>query len=150
MRPMSAGQTVHAQQRIFLWFRHDLRLRDNAIVHTAAEIVRNRARHEHVTVIPVYFVDPRHFQAAHSSFPASSRPSVSSECMEYEKMGPFPAQFMIESLIDLKKRLRAIGSGVFAAVCFVFQVYSSLFARHIVICSPSRCRCRSLCLHGEA
>ena len=40
---MGAGQQ---QQRVILWFRNDLRLNDNPIVHEAAQLVRKQLASE--------------------------------------------------------------------------------------------------------
>jgi deoxyribodipyrimidine photo-lyase len=43
-------------QRIILWFRNDLRLHDNAVLHHAVQL---KAKHKEV--VPVYCFDPRFF-----------------------------------------------------------------------------------------
>ncbi|MFK7925617.1 MAG: DASH family cryptochrome [Bacteroidia bacterium] len=74
-------------ERGILWFRNDLRLHDNEALHQALEHTQE--------VIPVYCIDPRHFEQTNLGF---------------SKTGSYRAKFLIESLIDLRKRLRSKGS----------------------------------------
>ncbi len=77
-------------QRILIWYRHDLRLHDHEPMC--------RALQAGAEVIPVYCFDPRQW--------ASSTPTS----FGFAKIGPFRGQFLRESVIDLKSRLQAIGS----------------------------------------
>ncbi|MBD2162306.1 DASH family cryptochrome [Limnothrix sp. FACHB-1083] len=70
-----------------VWFRTDLRLHDHEPLLAAAE--------NHKTLIPVYCFDPRQFAETAFGFP---------------KTGPFRAQFLLESVADLRAALRAKGS----------------------------------------
>jgi len=74
-------------KRILYWFRNDLRLHDNEGFFRAVQDAE--------AVIPVYCVDPRHTR----ELTAIGRP----------KTGPFRAQFLQESLDDLRHRLREKG-----------------------------------------
>lgn len=89
-----AGATNSKSKRVVLWFRNDLRLHDNAIIDAALRKVQSGAATE---VLPVYCFDPRWFK-----------------CTSWNngmlKTGPYRAQFLLESVLDLKKRLRSIGS----------------------------------------
>ncbi|MEQ9438000.1 MAG: DASH family cryptochrome [Cyclobacteriaceae bacterium] len=69
------------------WFRNDLRLSDN--------IVLTEALRKSDIVYPVYCFDPRHFSDTPLGMP---------------KMGAFRAQFLIESVNNLRTNLRAVGS----------------------------------------
>lgn len=71
---------------IIVWFRNDLRLQDNEALYKACQ----HASH----IIPLYCIDPRHFQATAFGFP---------------KTGAFRTQFLLESLRDLKFRLQDLG-----------------------------------------
>eukprot|EP00961_Rhodomonas_salina_P007357 99509-Rhodomonas_salina.1 len=82
-----------AAQRIVLWFRNDLRLIDNYIVAEAASAIASKGTCE---VVPLYCFDPRHFSAV---------PKYGAR-----KTGLFRAQFLLESVNNLKSRLREIGS----------------------------------------
>ncbi|MEM6869117.1 MAG: deoxyribodipyrimidine photo-lyase, partial [Cyanobacteria bacterium P01_C01_bin.121] len=73
--------------RILLWLRNDLRLHDHEPLHRALE---NKAE-----IIPLYCFDPRHFGETTFGFP---------------KTGAFRAQFLIETIADLKASLRGKGS----------------------------------------
>ena len=74
-------------ERALIWFRNDLRIHDHEPLHTAIRNVRE--------VIPVYCVDPRHFEETSFGF---------------LKTAAFRAQFLRESLEDLRAQLRALGS----------------------------------------
>ncbi len=74
-------------ERALIWFRNDLRIHDHEPLHTAIKSVRE--------VIPVYCVDPRHFGETSFGFP---------------KTGSYRAQFLRESLEDLRAQLQALGS----------------------------------------
>jgi deoxyribodipyrimidine photo-lyase len=73
--------------RILIWYRNDLRLQDHEPLVRA---LRNGA-----DVIPVYCFDPRQFGTTSYGFP---------------KTGVFRAQFLLESLTDLRQNLRNLGS----------------------------------------
>ena len=72
-----------------VWFKTDLRLSDNETLCKAI------AQSEQV--IPVYCFDDSHFETTPYGF---------------KKTGAFRAQFLLESLIDLDKNLRELGSGL--------------------------------------
>ena len=72
--------------RTLVWFRADLRLHDHAPLQDAA------ARGQ---VVPVYCFDPRQFGRTAFDFP---------------KTGAFRAQFLRESVLDLRRSLRSLGS----------------------------------------
>ena len=76
-------------KKIIVWFKTDLRLHDNET------LVKAIAQGDEI--IPVYCFDENHFKKTKFGF---------------EKTGSFRAQFLIESLIDLDKSLRQIGSGL--------------------------------------
>lgn len=77
---------------VCLWFRNDLRLHDNTLLQHALDLLRSGT----VTkVLPVYFWDPRIFNGHMKSCP---------------KTGPFRQKFLRESVLDLKKSFRDIGS----------------------------------------
>lgn len=73
--------------RILIWYRNDLRIHDHEPLYRA---LKSRAQ-----VIPVYCFDPRQFGQASFGFP---------------KTGAFRAQFLLESLADLRQSLRSLGS----------------------------------------
>nr|XP_010928719.1 cryptochrome DASH, chloroplastic/mitochondrial isoform X4 [Elaeis guineensis] len=70
-----------------MWFRNDLRVLDNE------SLIRAWAASD--AVLPVYCVDPRHYGTTHY--------------FGFPKTGAFRAQFLIESLADLKKNLMKHG-----------------------------------------
>ncbi|MFT4734205.1 MAG: deoxyribodipyrimidine photo-lyase [Algoriphagus sp.] len=73
-------------QNILFWFRNDLRLHDNEALLKACDMGR---------VIPVYVIDPRQFEETKFGF---------------KKTSNFRAQFLLESLRDLKHNLQQLGS----------------------------------------
>ncbi len=72
---------------ILLWFRNDLRLHDHEPLRQAVRLGE--------PVVSVYCFDPRQFGQTHFGFP---------------KTGAFRAQFLLESLGDLRANLRCLGS----------------------------------------
>ncbi|MBT9313154.1 DASH family cryptochrome [Leptothoe kymatousa] len=73
--------------RILLWFRNDLRLHDHEPLHRTLE--------QKAEVIPVYCFDPRQFGQTRFGFP---------------KTGTYRAQFLLESVADLRASLRDKGA----------------------------------------
>lgn len=76
-------------KKSIVWFTTDLRLNDNECLVQAIE--------QSDEVIPVYCIEDQYFQITEFGF---------------KKTGNFRAQFLLESLIDLDKRLRKLGSGL--------------------------------------
>ena len=74
-------------QRIIYWFRNDLRLHDNEGFYTATKKADE--------VIPVYVFDPRQF--------AKTR-------FDFRRSGALRARFLLESVSELRNRLREKGS----------------------------------------
>jgi deoxyribodipyrimidine photo-lyase len=75
-------------QRILVWYRSDLRSHDHEPLHRAIQ-----AKPQHI--LPVYCFDPRQFGQTSFGFP---------------KTGAFRAQFLLESLADLRSTLQSLGS----------------------------------------
>lgn len=73
--------------RVLIWYRNDLRLHDH---EPLAQALGAGAQ-----VLPVYCFDPRQFGTTAFGFP---------------KTGPFRAQFLRESVADLRDGLRSLGS----------------------------------------
>ncbi|MDB5118148.1 MAG: deoxyribodipyrimidine photolyase [Mucilaginibacter sp.] len=76
-----------SEKIILVWFRNDLRVHDNEIL---LEATRKADK-----VLPVYCFDPYYFQKSANGTP---------------KTGSFRARFLVESVADLRKNLRALGS----------------------------------------
>jgi len=68
-----------------VWFRNDLRVQDNTVLNTAI--------HNHESVIAYYSFDPRHFETSEFGF---------------KKTEKFRAQFLIETILDLKANLKTL------------------------------------------
>src|ERR1700733_1518621 len=75
-----------SDKTILVWFRNDLRIHDNEIL---LEAVRKADK-----VLPVYCFDPYYFQINASG---------------NSKTGSLRTRFLLESVADLRKNLRAIG-----------------------------------------
>jgi len=81
---------------VAVWFRNDLRIHDNGSIVEAVRLVKSRgATH----VLPVFFYDPRYFGD-----------DARSRQVGLLKTGMHRQRFIAESLRDLRKSLRAIGS----------------------------------------
>jgi len=80
-------------RRAIVWFKTDLRLHDNET------LVRAIGMNDEI--IPVYCFDESHFKKTEFGF---------------NKTGNYRTHFLIESLIDLDKNLRSIGSGLIIAI----------------------------------
>ena len=76
-----------AEQQILIWYRNDLRIHDHEPLIKA---VRSGAK-----VIPFYCFEPRQFGLTPYGFP---------------KTGAIRAQFLLESIADLRENLRSLGS----------------------------------------
>ena len=76
-------------QRSIVWFKTDLRLHDNETLFRAIE--------QSDQIIPVYCFDEKHYQTTEFGF---------------SKTGSIRAKFLLESLINLDKNLRSVGSGL--------------------------------------
>ena len=72
-----------------VWFKTDLRIEDN---ETLLKAIAQSEK-----IIPIYCFDEAHFETTDYGF---------------KKMGAFRAQFLLESLLDLDAKLRALGSGL--------------------------------------
>lgn len=84
-------------QKILIWFRNDLRLHDCEILSLAAEAFKRM----NAEVFPFYCFDPYHFGKTSFGF---------------EKTGAFRAQFLIESVIDLRANLRSLNSDLIVRI----------------------------------
>lgn len=86
------------QQRILVWYRNDLRLHDCEPLYraTARQLAASH-------IIPVYCFDPRQFGTTSYGFP---------------KTGVFRAQFLWESIADLRTSLRSLGSDLIIRIGF--------------------------------
>jgi deoxyribodipyrimidine photo-lyase len=86
--------SVERMKRTIIWFRNDLRIRDNPVLTSATQ---HLAAHggEHLCI---YCFDPRQFQTA---------------TFGHQKTGIFRAKFLLESVADLRQNLRKLGSELY-------------------------------------
>ena len=104
---------------VAVWFRNDLRLHDNDSLDQAARLIKNKiASH----VLPVYCYDPRYF-GKH----ARSRQTG------LAKTGIHRQRFIAESLRDLRKSLRAIGSDLLILEGRPEDIFGKLLPRGSII-----------------
>ncbi|XP_057422748.1 blue-light photoreceptor PHR2 [Lotus japonicus] len=92
-RPLDPSNAAALRRASIVWFRNDLRVRDNETLNTA--------NNESVSVLPVYCFDPADYGKSSSGF---------------DKTGPYRAAFLIESVKDLRKNLQARGSDLVVRV----------------------------------
>jgi len=76
-------------QRILIWYRHDLRVHDLLALDEAVQ--------QEAEIIPVYCFDDRDFEETSFGFP---------------KTGSYRAQFLLESVADLRNSLQQLGSNL--------------------------------------
>ena len=102
----------NSSNTIIVWFRNDLRIRDNEALYKAVQETDN--------IIPIYCIDPRLFgKTQHFGLP---------------KTGVFRAQFLLQSLRDLQYALRDLGgeliirSGKPEAIIFALAKYHNVKA----------------------
>ena len=76
-------------QRILIWYRHDLRVHDLLALDEAVQ--------QEAEIIPVYCFDDRDFEETSFGFP---------------KTGNYRAQFLLESVADLRNSLQQLGSNL--------------------------------------
>ncbi|GAB4543433.1 MAG: DASH family cryptochrome [Pleurocapsa sp.] len=74
------------KSKIIIWFRNDLRLHDREAIHQALSVKAQ--------IIPVYCFDERQFATTSFGFP---------------KTGKYRAQFLVESVTDLRHSLQKLG-----------------------------------------
>lgn len=88
-RPAGGG----GRKVALVWFRNDLRIHDNEALDTANK--------DCTSIVPVYCFDPREYGKSPSGF---------------HKTGPYRAKFIMESVADLRKRLRELGTELIVRV----------------------------------
>jgi deoxyribodipyrimidine photo-lyase len=81
------------KSNVMVWFRDDLRLHDNVTLYQAKTQSRG--------VYPVFCFDPRWFRTNHTGRP---------------KIGSIRAQFLLETVADLRKNLRTMGSDLIVRI----------------------------------
>lgn len=91
--PSDPSNGAALRKATIVWFRNDLRVHDNECLTTA--------NNESMSVLPLYCFDPRDYGKSSSGF---------------DKTGPYRASFVIESINDLRKSLRARGSDLVVRV----------------------------------
>jgi hypothetical protein len=92
-RPSDPSNAAGTRRACIVWFRNDLRVHDNECL--------NSASNDSMSVLPVYCFDPRDYGKSSSGF---------------DKTGPYRANFLIESVSDLRKNLQARGSDLVVRV----------------------------------
>ncbi|AFY78461.1 MAG: DASH family cryptochrome [Hydrococcus sp. C42_A2020_068] len=90
-------------KRILIWYRNDLRIHDNKLIYQALK--------EKAQIIPVYCFDKRQFVQTYFGFP---------------KTGKFRAQFLRESVADLRNSLQKLGSNLIVRLGFPEKIIPAL------------------------
>jgi deoxyribodipyrimidine photo-lyase len=107
------------KRRAIVWFRQDLRLHDNESISTSLRMADE--------VIPIYVFDERIFK--------------SETRFGFPKTGKFRAQFILESVEDLRQNLRRLGSDLLVRTgkpeCVVSDLVRELRASW-VLCNRER------------
>ena len=88
-----------SKRRVVVWLRNDLRLTDSSPFSRAAALAKSSPTTE---VLPVYCFDPRTYGLTNQVFLGKG--------FGAPKTAHHRAKFVLESVLDLKSRLRAIGS----------------------------------------
>ncbi len=88
---------------VLVWFRNDLRVQDHEALY--------RASMEADVVIPVFIIDPRHFEITKYGF---------------TKTGPFRVKFLLESLKNLDKNLSLYGGRLIIRTGFPERIIPEL------------------------
>ena len=91
------------KKRILVWYRNDLRLHDHEPMYRACQ--------QKEQVIPVYCFDERQFATTSFGFP---------------KTGAFRAQFLLESVANLRNSLSQLGSNLVVRRGFPEEIIPSL------------------------
>lgn len=94
---------------ILVWFRNDLRVRDNEILWQALTKADK--------VVPVYVVDPRQFVALSDGI---------------KKTGVIRAKFILESIYDLKQSLQQLGADLVVVTGYPEEVLPTLAEQYQV------------------
>lgn len=114
----SHGTAQQQRLTVIHWFRHgDLRLHDNPALTHSSSLVANKAA-ANVSVLPVFVFDSKIFGAKAMTRTGSL------------KCGPKRAQFILESVTDLRQQLRSrLGSDLLVAFGEPSEVFDQLFAK---------------------
>ena len=100
---------------VAVWFRNDLRVHDNGSLNKAASLVKDKVASH---VLPVYTYDPRYFGQ-----------DARSRLTGIPKTGLHRQHFIAESLRDLRKSLRKIGSDLLISEGRPEDVFAKLLPR---------------------
>ncbi|MDB5157697.1 MAG: family cryptochrome [Mucilaginibacter sp.] len=98
-----------SERTILVWFRNDLRIHDNEIL---LEATRKADK-----VLPVYCFDPYYFKTTANGAP---------------KTGALRARFLLESVADLRKNLKALGGELIIRIGNPAEILPELAAQYAV------------------
>ncbi|KAK7269680.1 hypothetical protein RIF29_22414 [Crotalaria pallida] len=91
--PSHPSNSAAARRSSIVWFRNDLRLHDNESLA--------QANNDSLSLLPVYCFDPSDYGKSSSGF---------------DKTGPYRANFLIQSVTDLRNNLQSRGSDLVVRV----------------------------------
>ena len=90
-------------KKVIVWFRNDLRIRDNETLF--------RACGDGNQILPVYILDER---------------LLTSTELDFQRAGSLRLQFLLESLADLKKSLQLLGADLIIRIGNPAEILSSM------------------------
>ncbi len=108
--------------------RRDLRLSDNPIFHDISKSF-SQSHHPYTHLLPVYVFAAQQIEVSgflSSKDVKSPFPEARSNVAGFWRCGPHRAKFLAESVWDLEKKLRDVGSGLEIRVGMVGQVVKEL------------------------
>lgn len=97
LNKMNAKMAKSGTTRVICWLRNDLRLKDNYVFAWA----KQQSKEQRVEVIPVFCFDPRYYLEKESKTKWKTR-----------KTGANRAQFMLETVEDLRNNLKGVNSNL--------------------------------------
>lgn len=110
--------------------RRDLRIADNPIFNEVSKAFQ-QSQHPYTYLLPVYIFAAQQIEVSGFLYTDSERspfPEARSNAAGFWRCGPHRAQFLAESVWDLKKSLDGVGSGLEIRVGMAGQVIQELLS----------------------
>ena len=107
---MAQNNATAIRHKLYLvWFRNDLRIHDHEPLHRAIQ----HANKHNAYILPVFFFDTRLFQLL--TFPMKKQ-NKTNENIRFRKTGARRAQFLIESVQDLRNNFQQLNGNLMVRV----------------------------------
>ncbi len=119
---------MSAPRVLIYLLRRDLRFADNPILHEVSKSFQ-QSQHPYTHLLPVYVFAAQQIEVSGFLSSESDRspfPEARSNVAGFWRCGPYRAKFLTESVWDLKKSLRGVGSGLEIRVGMVGQVVKEI------------------------